>query len=111
MLFFSTRIYLQHIAGSVESDRSINIVCVRPSIRPSDQSVRCLHEESLGPWLSTERTTKTDQTGWMPRLIRVFAGRTGHFDGFVMLWLIYYILVCFTCVNDTDTLISMRFIS
>ena len=22
---------------------------------------------------------KTDQTGWMPRLIRVFAGRTGHF--------------------------------
>ena len=23
----------------------------------------------------------------MPRLIRVFAGRTGHFIGFVMLWL------------------------
>ena len=31
------------------------------------------------------RTAKTDQTGRMPRLIRVFAGRTGHFVGFVML--------------------------
>ena len=46
---FSTRIYLQHIARPVESDRSINIVFVRPSIRPSDQSVRCLHEDTLGP--------------------------------------------------------------
>ena len=26
----------------------------------------------------------TDQTGRMPRLIRVFAGRKGHFVGFVM---------------------------
>ena len=31
---------------------------------------------------------KTDQTGWMPRLIPVFAGHTRHFVGFVMLWLI-----------------------
>ena len=30
---------------------------------------------------------KTDQTGRMPRLIRVFAGRTNHFVGFVMRWL------------------------
>ena len=29
----------------------------------------------------------SDQTGRMPRLIRVFAGRTGHFVSFVMLWL------------------------
>ena len=28
---------------------------------------------------------KTDQTGQMPRLIRVFAGRTCHFVGFVVL--------------------------
>ena len=27
----------------------------------------------------------SDQTGWIPRLIRVFAGRTGQFVGFVML--------------------------
>ena len=29
----------------------------------------------------------TDQTGWKPRLIWVFTGHTGHFVGFVMLWL------------------------
>ena len=32
---FSTRIYLQHIARPVESDRPINIVFVRMSVRPS----------------------------------------------------------------------------
>ena len=30
------------------------------------------------------QTAKTDQTGQMPRLVRVFVGRTGHFVGFVM---------------------------
>ena len=29
----------------------------------------------------------SDQTGWMPRLIWIFGGRTCHFVGFVMLWL------------------------
>ena len=28
----------------------------------------------------------TDQTGWMPRLIWVFTGRTSHSVGFVVLW-------------------------
>ena len=42
----------------------------------SDQSLRCLHEETLGPFLPIERTAKTDQTGWMPRLIWVFGGCT-----------------------------------
>ena len=32
----------------------------------------------------------SDQTGWMPRLIWVFAGHTGHFVGFVMGRLIYF---------------------
>ena len=31
----------------------------------------------------------SDQTGWMPRLIGVLAGRTGHIVGFVVLRLIY----------------------
>ena len=31
----------------------------------------------------------SDQTGWMPRLIWVFAGRAGHFVGFYMLLLIF----------------------
>ena len=33
-VFFSTRIYLQHIARPVKSDRPINIVFVRTSVRP-----------------------------------------------------------------------------
>ena len=30
----------------------------------------------------------SDQTGWLPRLFWVFAGRTGHLVGFVVRWLI-----------------------
>ena len=37
-------------------------------------------------WVHSE---DSDQTGWMPRLIWVFAGHTDHFIGFVMRWLIY----------------------
>ena len=42
---------------------------------------------TLSPQLPIEHTPKTDQTGRMPRLIWVFAGRTTHFVGFVMRWL------------------------
>ena len=42
----------------------------------SDQSLRHPLEETLGPWLPIECTAKTDQAGWMPRLIWVFAGCT-----------------------------------
>ena len=38
------------------------------------------------------RTAKTVQSGRMPRLIWVFAGRTDHFVGFVVFWLIYTVL-------------------
>ena len=31
----------------------------------------------------------SDQTGRIPRLIWVFAGRTGHFVGFVVRWFIF----------------------
>ena len=34
-------------------------------------------------WVHSE---DSNQTGWMPRLIWVFAGRTCHFVGFVMRW-------------------------
>ena len=37
------------------------------------------------------QTAKTDQTGRMPRVIRVFAGHTGHFVGFVVQWSDYSI--------------------
>ena len=36
------------------------------------------------------QTAKTDQSGWMPRLIWVFAGRTCHFVGFVVMQLKCY---------------------
>ena len=56
----------------------------------SDQSLRCPHEEKLGPQLSIERTAKcedSDQTGRVSRLIWVFAGHKGYFVGLVMKWL------------------------
>ena len=48
------------------------------------------------------RTAKTDQTGRMPRMISVFAGRTGHFVDFIMLWLIYL----FELTHETRDLAS-----
>ena len=50
----------------------------------SDQSLRCPHEETLGPQLNIERTAKTDQTWQMPRLSWVFAWHKGHFG--VLSW-------------------------
>ena len=51
-------------------------------------------ESSLSAWrniksLATHcaHSEDSDQTGWMPRLIWVFAGRTSHFVGFVIRWL------------------------
>ena len=53
-------------------------------------------ESSLSAWrqlgsLATHwaHSEDSDQTGRMPRLIWVFAGRTCHFVGFVMRWLKY----------------------
>ena len=48
----------------------------------SAQSLRCPHKETLDPELPIERTAETLiwLGGW------VFAGRTGHFVGFVALW-------------------------
>ena len=45
---------------------------------------------------------KPDQTGQMPRLIWVFAGRTYHFVGFVMRWLIFV----FTGDSSAETAIQ-----
>ena len=54
----------------------------------SDQSICCSLEETLGSQLPSEYTAKTDQTGWMPRLICIFAEPTVQFVGFVVLRLI-----------------------
>ena len=39
------------------------------------------------------QAAKADQTGQMPRLIGVFAGRTCQFVGFVMLRLNFYLTI------------------
>ena len=69
----------------------------QPGHLPSLTSLCCTHEETMGPWLALECTVKTDQTGWMPRLIRVIAGRTGHFVGFAVLWPIYFLSFTAVC--------------
>ena len=50
-------------------------------------------------WVHSE---DSDQTGWMPRLIWVFAGCTCHFVGFVVRWLIRtYCHICFGIVLNS----------
>ena len=56
----------------------------------SDQSSLCTQWVAKDPKLLHTDSEDSDQTGWMPRLIRVFAGHTYHFDGFVTRWLICY---------------------
>ena len=56
-----------------QHDKTNKIACA-----PSEDT----HQPGHPP---NERTVKTDQTGQMLMLIRVFAGRTGHFVAFVKL--------------------------
>ena len=50
----------------------------------SDQSSQCTQWVAEDPSCFYVDSEDSDQTGRMPRLIWVFAGRTCHFDGFVM---------------------------
>ena len=56
------------------------------------------------------RTAKTDQTGRMPRLIWVFAGRTCHFLGFVMRQLTWtpYVCLCWGLTSQSTIFQSCR---
>ena len=68
---------------------------VRPATTQISLGIRQVWSESLlSAWrysgsLATDlaHSEDTDQTRWMPRLIWIFDGRTYHFVGFVMLWL------------------------
>ena len=71
-----TQRWLRSAWASTQSDQSL--LCTQWVAKYS----RFLHAGSEGP----------DQTGWMPRLIWAFAGRTGHFVGFVMLRLSWLFL-------------------
>ena len=57
----------------------------------SDQSLLCAQWVAKDPSFLHADSEDSDQTGRMPRLIWVFAGRTCHFVGFVMRQLIYCI--------------------
>ena len=61
-------------------DKTNNVAC-SPS-EDSDQSLRCALNGD--PSFLHADSEDSDQTGRMPRLIWVFAGRTCHFVGFVM---------------------------
>ena len=50
----------------------------------SDQSSLCAQWVAKDSSFLHVDNEDSDQTGWMPRLIWGFAGRTGHFVGFVM---------------------------
>ena len=51
----------------------------------SDQSSLCSLRVAMDTMLLHADSEDSEQTGWMPRLIRLFAERTGHFVCFVML--------------------------
>ena len=84
---FSSRLYLQQqYKFEPQFDKTNkNYMCAHRRLISAwtsakyDQSIYCSHEETSGPSLPNERT------GRVPRLIWVFAGRTGHFVGFAML--------------------------
>ena len=77
-------------------DKTNKITCA-----PSEDSDHLGHPHSVirsslfAKWVAKDPSflladsEDSDQTERMPRLIWVFAGRTGHFVGFVMLWLIF----------------------
>ena len=74
---------------------------VRPAKRQISLGIRRVWSEpSMSTWrklgsLATHwaHSKDSDQAGWMPRLIWVFARRTCHFVGFVMRWLISLVMV------------------
>ena len=60
-------------------------------IRPVwSESLLCAQWVAKDPCFLHADSKDSNQTGQMPRLIRVFAGRTCRFVGFVMRWLLYH---------------------
>ena len=75
-----------------------NKVTVRPAKTQISLGIRPVWSESslCAQWVAKDPSflhanrEDSDQTGQMPRLIRVFTGHTCHFVGFVMKWLKYW---------------------
>ena len=71
--------------------------------RVLSESLLCPQWAAKDPSFLHADREDSDQTGRMPRLTRVVAGRRCHFVGFVMRWLIYVLLVhlfvYFACID------------
>ena len=78
------------------------------SIRPVwSESLLCAQWIAKDPMFPHADSEDSNQTGWIPRLIWVFAGRTCHFVGFVVLRLICtQKLVCWAIYNLISTLFT-----
>ena len=79
--------YESHQQNDVRPAKTQISLGIRPAWSESSLCAQWVAKDTR--FLHADREN-TDQTGWMPRLIWVFAGRTGHFVGFVMHWLNYY---------------------
>ena len=66
------------LSFELQHDKTNKMMCAQRKHRSgkSDQSLQCASWVTQGFY---RQITKTDQTGWMLRLIRVFVGWTGHF--------------------------------
>ena len=77
-----------------------NGMCVQRRLRSALVSAKSDQSRHYSQWVAKDpsclhtdsKDCSVDQTGWMSRLISVFAGRTCHFVGFVMLWLINHLI-------------------
>ena len=68
-------------------------------------------ESSPSAWRklgSLAQSEDCDQTGWMPRLIWVFAGRTSHFFGFVTMRLITHYTGMLRSYYQSTTLPTLK---
>ena len=68
------------------AQRRLRLACAYPQ---SNESLLCVQYEAKDPVFLHADIKDSDQTGRMPRLIWVFAGRTSYFVGFVVLRLKY----------------------
>ena len=87
---------------------------VRPAKTRISRGIHLVWSESLlcAQWVAKDLSLlhadskDSDQTGWMPRLIWVFAGRTCHFVGFVIRLLIYCVYMGFCNICALSLCIS-----
>ena len=85
---------LQNQIWAASQPNQQNDLCAQQRLRwawasaQSDQSSQCTKWVATDPSFLHADSEDSDQTGRTSRLICVFAGRIGHFVGFVMWWLI-----------------------